>query len=156
MKKLTGVIAGLFLVVAMAAPADAQTVAGGGLVYAADAPGLDLGIQGGVYVGMDQVASGLRIGGDLEYYFVDDLDFLAINANAHYMFVRGPVVDFYGLGGLGIGRASAGGVSNTDVGLNIGIGLELPLTFARFYSEAKVVTGDYDRIALGAGLRVGL
>ncbi len=141
---------------AVAAPTAAQsTVVGGGAILT-DADWLDFGLQGGAYVGLGNVLPGLRIGGDVELYLgVDDGSFLAINGNAQYLFLMGPGLNAYALGGIGYGRLSNGGTW-TDIGLNIGAGMELPLTFGELYGEVKAVTGDFDRLVLGVGVRVGM
>jgi hypothetical protein len=141
---------------AIAAPTDAQSTAIGGGVIFTDAEGLDIGLQGGAYVGLGNVLRGLRVGGDLELYLgVDEGSFLALNGNAQYFFLMSPGLDAYALAGVAYGRFSNGG-SFTDVGLNVGAGMELPLTFGDLYGEVKAVTGDFDRLVLGVGVRIGL
>lgn len=169
MKKLFGGIATVLVLVALAAPASAQTFVGGGLIYAADLGDFDLGIQAGGYVGMDDLLPGLRLGGDVEFYLPQSesyagqsvsWNFMAINANAHYMFLRGETFDAYALGGLSLGRSSVSGGgmsdSNTEIDINLGGGIEVPMNFGRVYGEIKIVAGDYDRIVFGAGVRIGL
>jgi hypothetical protein len=141
---------------AFAAPAAAQTaVVGGGAIFT-DADWAEFGVQGGAYVGLGAILPGLRVGGDLELYLgVDDGSFLALNGNAQYLFLMGPGLNAYALAGLGWGRYSNGG-SITDLGFNLGAGMELPLTFGDLYGEVKAVTGDFDRLVLGVGVRIGL
>jgi opacity protein-like surface antigen len=175
MKKLAGGVAGLVLALALALPVDGQTVVvGGGLVHGADMEPFDLGVQAGLYVGLDRLLPGLRLGGDVEHYFrqseegvvhgdiiaIIESSFLAINLNAQYLFLRGAGVDLYGLAGLSMGRVTTEflGTSQSDTrtDINLGGGLELPLAFLRIYGEAKLVVGDRDRLVAGAGLRLGL
>ncbi len=67
----------------------------------------------------------------------------------------------YGLGGLNFLNVSAkfesGGSSDTssdsEVGLNLGAGLEYGLDFADLFGELKFVFGDADQLNLGVGLR---
>jgi hypothetical protein len=175
MRKVAGLAGDLVLTAALAFPAVAQTVVvGGGLVHGADMEPFDLGVQAGLYVGLDRLLPGLRLGGDVEHYFrqseegvvhgdiiaIIESSFVAINLNAQYLFLRGAGVDLYGLTGLSRGRASteflgtSRSESRTDI--NLGGGLELPLAFLRLYGEAKLVVGDPDRLVAGAGLRLGL
>jgi hypothetical protein len=156
---LKNAIVCLVAVVGMAAFAGSVTaqtaVIGGGAIFT-DAEGLDFGVQGGAYLGLGAVVPGLRIGGDVELYLgVDDGSFLALNGNAQYLFLRGPGLNAYALAGVGYGRSS-NGATFTDVGLNVGAGMELPLTFGDLYGEVKAVTGDFDRLVLGVGVRIGL
>jgi opacity protein-like surface antigen len=184
MRRLAGAVGGLVLVAALTLPASAQTVVlGGGLVHGADMEPFDLGAQAGLYVGLNRLLPGLRLGGDVEYYFRDseevvvvfpdqatgfseeittttlESSFVAINLNAQYLFLRGAGLDLYGLAGLSMGRASTEVLgtsqSETRTDLNLGGGLELPLTFLRLYAEAKLVVGEVDRLVAGAGLRLG-
>jgi hypothetical protein len=184
MRRLAGAVGGLVLVWALALPANAQTVVlGVGLVHGADMEPFDLGAQAGLYVGLDRLLPGLRLGGDVEYYFrkseevivvfpdqaagsSDEITttlesgFVAINLNAQYLFLRGAGLDLYGLAGLSTGRASTellgASQSETRTDLNLGGGLELPFGFLRLYAEAKLVVGEVDRLVAGAGLRLGL
>jgi hypothetical protein len=168
MKKLVGGLT-LTVVLALAAPASAQTFVGGGLIYGADIDPFGLGIQAGAYVGMDDLLPGLRLGGDIEFYlpqsetvFGQDVtwNLLAINGNAQYFFLMGETFDAYALAGLSLGRLSLSGggasESNTELDINLGGGIEVPMDFGRVYAELKIVAGDYDRIVLGAGVRFGL
>jgi hypothetical protein len=156
MKKAIVCLAAAVAFAVVAAPAAAQSTAVGGGAILTDADWLDFGLQGGAYVGLGNVLPGLRVGGDLELYLgVDDGSFLALNGNAQYFFLLGPGLNAYGLAGIGYGRLS-NGTSFTDVGLNVGAGMELPLTFGDLYGEVKLVTGDFDRLVLGVGLRFGL
>jgi opacity protein-like surface antigen len=169
-------------------PAQAQVVYGGGAIYAADPGPPDLGIQGGVYVGLASVLPGLRLGGDMELYlphtrsdtgfgasFESTLNIMGVNANAQYFFLRGGV-HAYGLVGMGYTRMSAQLIQNgqttneaeTNLGVNLGGGVELPVTFGRLYAEGKIVTEhgtrtmaaspfpSPGRAVFGAGIRFGV
>jgi hypothetical protein len=156
MQKFVVCLVAVIGITAFAAPAAGQsTVVGGGAIFT-DADWVDFGLQGGAYLGLGAVVPGLRVGGDLELYLgVDDGSFLALNGNAHYLFLMGPGLNAYALAGVGYGRLS-NGTSVTDLGFNLGAGMELPLTFGELYGEVKAVTGDFDRLVLGVGLRIGL
>jgi hypothetical protein len=164
MTKLVGGVSGLLLVLALALPASAQVAVGGGLIYATDFDPLDLGVQAGVYVGMDQFVPGLRLGADVEFYFPQsegdiDLNFFAINGNAQFFFLQGGPLEAYALGGVSFGRASisnGASESETELDFNLGGGIELPMTFGRIYVEGKAVVGDFDRAVFGAGVRFGI
>lgn len=168
-KKVTTLIAAVCAaaVIGTSAASAQQTVVGGGLAFT-DLGEFDLGFQVNAYVPIAAVP-GLRVGGDFTYYLPQsetflgesiDANFFAINGNAQYYFMAAPELALYGLGGLSFGRASfsvAGeSDSDTDIGINIGIGLEFMVGFGTLYGEAKVVTGDYDRIGIAGGVRIPL
>jgi hypothetical protein len=168
MTKLVGGVSGLLLVLALALPASAQVGFGGGLIYATDFDPLDLGVQAGVYVGMDQFVPGLRLGADVEFYFPQsetedgtevDVNFFAINGNAQFFFLQGGPLEAYALGGVSFGRASVSNgasESETELDFNLGGGIELPMTFGRIYVEGKAVVGEFDRAVFGVGVRFGI
>jgi hypothetical protein len=152
----------------MGAPAASaqQTVVGGGVVYVTDVEGFDLGFQVNGYLAIAAVP-GLRVGGDFTYYLPHKETFgsesitvnlMAFNGNAHYFFMSTPEMGLYGLGGLSLARISASFMgqseSDTEMGLNLGIGAEFHLGFGALYGEAKMVTGDADRIVVGGGIRI--
>jgi opacity protein-like surface antigen len=149
-----------------------QAVVGGGLTFT-DIGDFDLGLQVNGYLPLEAVP-GLRLGGDFTYFLPQSesfmgasisANFFAINANAQYFFVTGDEFNLYGLGGLSIGRFSISGsepgygresVSNTEMGLNLGGGGEFATGFGAIFGELKLVTGDYDRFTIAAGVRVPL
>jgi len=140
-----------------------QTVVGAGVAFT-DAEWVDFGFQVNAYVPIGAVP-GLRVGGDFTYYLPqDDINFFAINGNAQYYFMATPELALYGLAGISFSRISIDidlgddffdfSGSDTDIGINIGIGLEYPVGFGALYGEAKIVTGTYDRIGLAGGVRI--
>lgn len=136
---------------------------GGGLGYGTEIE--SIGIQaGGVYVINEQ----FRGAADLIYYFPNDdfgYDFtwFEINANGHYLFVTEEDLIAYALGGLNFATLkfdypdgfgfNGGSVSNTEVGLNVGAGLEYNLDFAKLYAELKYALSSADQLVISAGLR---
>jgi len=163
MKKRTGAfIAALIVFFAISDRAAAQVHVGGGLIYASDMGNFDLGIQAGGYFGLEAIPA-LRLGADLEFYLPQSQtfsghtvtnSFVAFNANAHYFLITGETAEVYGLGGLTYGRLSTSGNSLTEIDINLGAGAEFPMAFGRPYGELKVVTGDFDRLVLAAGIRI--
>lgn len=136
---------------------------GGGLGYGTEIE--SLGIQaGGVYVINEEFRGAV----DLIYYFPNDefgYDFtwFEINANAHYLFVTEDDLIAYALGGLNIATLKfdypdnqffgGGSVSESEVGLNIGAGLEYDVDFAKLYAELKYALSSADQLVISAGLR---
>ena len=152
--------------------ASAQFWFGGGLVYGEGIERLGVQANANLVVNEDQK---IRIAGDLTYFLVDkssalDVEFktrvFTINANGHYMLVSSDQIVVYGIGGLNfaIVSVSASGAgsqfidlldtNSTEVGLNIGGGLEYELDFGRVYGELKYVLGGFDQVVIGAGVRI--
>ncbi len=136
---------------------------GGGLGYGTEIE--SIGIQaGGVYVINEEFRGAV----DLIYYFPNeigpgyDYTWFEINANAHYLFVTEDDLIAYALGGLNIATLSIdypnnqffdGSVSESEIGLNIGAGLEYDVDFAKFYAELKYALSSADQLVISAGLR---
>lgn len=62
----------------------------------------------------------------------------------------------YGLAGLNITTVSPAFTddSETEAGINVGIGTEYYLDFLSIYGELKYVLSDFDQLVLGAGARI--
>jgi opacity protein-like surface antigen len=165
MKKITCILFVAFISLAFSNIASAQISVGGGLAFGTEVE--ELGIQaGGVYT----INEEFRAGADFIYYLTsDDNDFggnftwWEFNANGHYLFVTEEDMIVYALAGLNFASFSydfpgfegfgGGSVSNTEVGLNVGAGLEYGLGFADLYAELKYALSSADQLVLSAGLR---
>ncbi len=152
--------------------ASAQFWFGGGLVYG---EGIQrVGVQANANLVVNE-ENKIRVAGDITYFLVDKSSapgielktrVFTINANGHYMFVSADNIVVYGIGGLNFAIVSitaSGPVSelvdllsanSTEVGLNIGGGLEYELEFGRVYGELKYVLGGFDQLVIGAGVRI--
>lgn len=147
--------------------------AGGGLVYGTDIE--SLGLQANGYYRLP-VNEQVFVGGDITYFFGDSESFpggeesyslLTININGQYHFYQDDGLGAYGLGGINYGmfRYSAEydqasdfntSGSESEVGLNLGAGVEYDLDFGMIYGELKFVVSGYDQLVLGAGVRIPL
>lgn len=145
------------------AETETDKVAGVGIVFGT---GPDtVGLQGNGWFGIPAVR-GLRVGGDVVIYLPYeevnvDLFFLTINPGAQYVFdIPGVPVRPYAEAGLAIAFARAsfpggGSDTNTELGLNLGGGVEYDAGFARIYGMLRYqFLGDNaDQLELGGGLR---
>lgn len=164
MKKITCILFVAFISLAFSNIASAQISVGGGLAFGTEVE--ELGIQaGGVYT----INEEFRAGADFIYYLTgDDGDFGAnftwweFNANGHYLFLTEEDMIVYALGGLNfasfsydfdLGGFGGGSVSETEIGLNVGAGIEYGLGFADLYGELKYALSSADQLVLSAGLR---
>jgi hypothetical protein len=100
-----------------------QATLGPTLAYHDDA---DFGI--GATLGIDASSLGAGVGfvGDFIIFFPEgDVDYLEFNANLTYDFpLQQSTVVPFALAGLNIARASLGDMSDTELGLNLGGGVE--------------------------------
>ncbi|MEX1010422.1 MAG: outer membrane beta-barrel protein [Balneolaceae bacterium] len=174
-KLLTGVIA-LVLTTALglsAESAEAQSQqgdikAGVGLTYGSGVGfgslSNDLGIRAdGSYAFTPQI----RGAADFTFYFPKseggvDMNFWELNFNAHYIFFAEEAVSAYGLGGINIfgfsQESQAGEFSDSEMGLNLGAGVEYGLNFGDLFGELKLggLGGNADQFVIGFGVRFGL
>lgn len=153
--------------IGMLAPrtASAQFRAGGGLVFGSYIETLGIQVNGNYLFDEE---NGVRFAGDLTFFFpnTSGIDFtrsvFAINGNGHYIFTTTESILAYALAGLNIAvekleyDSSALGrtTSDTQIGLNLGAGIEYEISIGYLYGEAKIVIGGFDQLELGGGIRV--
>lgn len=136
----------------------------------------DLGLRVDGYYGLTPE---VRIGGDFTFYLPksDEQSFggttvettatvWELNLNGNYIFYNEDEVLIYGLGGINITgvstEQSGGGTSqsnsDSEVGLNLGGGVEYTMDFGALFGELKLgnLGGDADQFVLGAGVRFGI
>lgn len=138
---------------------------GGGLSYGEKFS--ELGLQlGGYYV----LNENMRVGGDFVYWFIDSPTgisntYFEINGNFHYLFYQENDITLYGLGSLGIHRASVSidipgfgstSASDSELGLGIGAGGEYNLGAIKLYVEPRLFLTGFDQFGISFGVRYGL
>ncbi len=166
MKKL---LSTSFLIIAIcfltntASFAQHDTKIGAGIVYGSEVE--SVGLQIGATF---RVSPQLGLAPDISFYFPDDEgsdfyidNFLAINLNGHYILDADSEYHVYALGGLNITSVDFAGDndfddSETELGLNLGLGGEYHLDDFSLYSELKYVISDFDRLVLALGFRLPL
>lgn len=123
----------------------------------------EFGVQVNGYVGEAFGHEWLRLGGDFTFYDTPSgVDFWELNGNGHFLFSDTVDARAYAIGGInysrmrvtfsgpGFGRTRA---SDSEIGLNLGLGGELKLGFGDVYGEVKYVISDFDQLSVGAGVR---
>ncbi|MEX2574021.1 MAG: hypothetical protein WD317_06975 [Balneolaceae bacterium] len=163
MKKLLTTCLFSVLALAVTVTAEAQYTVGGGLMYGSEIEQFGIRADGFYTINED-----FRIGATLGYFFPDEFNGTSFNwfdldFNGNYFFLNEDELSLYGLGGLNfaflsINNDNAPNYSETEVGLNLGGGLEYMLDFASLFGELKLagLGGDADQLVLGAGLRFSL
>lgn len=182
MKKLLYIILSTFLFAgtfALTNSAQAQTEEGdfkigGGLVFGSGVGfgplDNDIGIRADGYYAFTPE---IRGGGDFTFYFPksegpSEITVWELNFNGNYIFHDEEGLMAYGLGGINItgiswestfdnpfGEGGTTSYSESEIGLNLGGGIEYALDFADLFAEAKIsnLGGNADQFVLGAGLR---
>jgi hypothetical protein len=156
MRKLLWSVA---LVGMLAAPTavQAQLEAGPILAYYDDLEAIGVGAY--IAIPVPQLAEGFAIVPDFTWYFPDGFDFFEINGDLAYFFpvaADSPVMPF-AFGGLNIARTSIdlgqfGSASSTDVGLNLGGGVQFAAGSINPFAGAKFTIQDNTGFVIFGGL----
>ncbi len=122
----------------------------------------ELGLHlGGYYV----LNEDMRVGGDFVYWFIDSPPggsntYFEINGNFHYLFYQENDVTLYGIGTLGIHRASFDfngfSGSDTELGLGIGAGGEYDIGAVKLFAEPRLFLTGFDQFGFSFGARLDL
>ena len=163
-KKISMLLFMLLISVGAMQTVQAQLQIGGGLIYGTEIE--EFGIQGNATL---NIPGPIRLAADIGIFFVDDVGNLdtslwEINFNGHYLFPGIPKANVYGLAGINIVTASVEGQvlgvtfdeSDSELGLNVGGGAEIPIGFAKLFGELKYVLGDADQAVFTGGLRFSI
>src|SRR5699024_365082 len=136
---------------------------GVGLIYGSQVESIGLKVDG--YYTINE---NFRAGAEIGYFFPDKTtifgteiktNYFSIDLNGHYIFYNEDELMAYGLAGLNILSisVSGGGTSNSDseVGLNLGAGIEYAVDFGNLFGELKFagIGGDADQLVIAAGVR---
>ncbi len=154
MKKLLTSAFVLILAFGIHSTATAQISVGGGLGYGEGVEEFGLKIDGVYTINED-----FRAGADIIYFFAEtDVTFWELNMNGNYLFVNNDGLIAYALAGINYAKQSVdidgfGSYSNSEVGLNLGAGLEYELGFAKLAPEIKYALSSLDQVVISAGLR---
>ncbi len=163
-----GLICGMFAVTALTNQAQAQEV-GGSLIFGSEIENLGIRADGAY-----DINEQFRGAADITFFFPKsigtntDWTWWAINVNGHYKFPVEGDVGLYGLAGLNFAtirvkseftnpinnQTSTNTSSNSEVGLNIGGGVEYPMDFGNLFGELKYTVSDLDQLEINAGVRI--
>lgn len=147
------------LVGMLAAPAavQAQLEAGPMVAYHTDAEAIGVGAF--LAIPVPQLAEGFAIVPDFIWFFPDGFDYFEVNGDLAYFFpvaADSPVMPF-AFAGLNIARTSIdlgtfGSASSTDVGLNLGGGVEFAAGTLNPFAGAKFEIQDATGFVIFGGL----
>jgi hypothetical protein len=156
MKRVISLFAAMAVTVVMSASvAQAQSpirfgIAGGVSVPTGDASdAVETGFHGQVMLGFGVIALPVRLRADFSYHNLGGKD-NTIFAGDDFRIISGALNANFGLGGIGVRPYASGGVglyngkvgdfdSETDFGINGGLGLEFSLTGMSTFLEARYV-----------------
>ncbi len=174
MRHMLLTISTVFVLVAPAAPADAQFKIGaqGAVISGVDSlstivPGaanLNNTYGLGVRVGLQPPLSPIGVVGQGVYYFPDAADYsYSTYSLAARLRLSTPLISPYALGGWQWRRTSSGGTSNTESGAMFGVGVQLNFVVSLFlegnfeFHEEVAGTTDFDNnpIVIKGGITFG-
>ncbi len=143
----------LLLVTAISIASQAQSNVGVGLAYGSEIESAGIGVNGEF-----AASSEINISPSFIYYFgKNNVSMWELNGNINYIFSENSAT-VYGIAGLNLtGIKFDGGGSDSELGLNLGIGANFDAgkSFTPF-AEAKYVLGNYDQLSLFGGVRFPL
>lgn len=146
----------------------AQLSVGGGLSFGTGIENIGLFARGGY-----DITDEIRGNATVNFFFGENVEGIVktslwtINLDGHYVLVDEDNLAIYGLAGLNIGISRVKfddptGIigsfsdSETNIGLNAGGGVELPLDAINPFAEVKYVIGGFDQLVIVAGVRYPL
>ncbi|MEN3026391.1 MAG: hypothetical protein ABDH31_01625 [Chlorobiota bacterium] len=135
----------------------AQIHLGVGVCYGSDISRVGIDLRG--YYGFSPT---LRLTPNFHYFFTESgTSFWTIDVNVHYIFFEYRRQQrVYGLLGLQYARSSVDlgfvTASDSEIGLNVGVGGETRLDFGAIFGEIKFVLGGAEQLVTSAGLRFSL
>jgi hypothetical protein len=150
LRKVTAVLGAAAVFALAPMPAQSQIYLGPEIAWNDDA---DLGIGAGVEFDLPSLYPGIAFHGDFLYFFPgDDFDYFEVNTNLTYDFpLEDAAVVPFALAGLNIGRASIDsespgidGISETEVGFNLGGGIKFNVGSFQPRVAARFVLGGYE------------
>ena len=133
----------------------AQAQIGGGLVF-----GFDIGTVGINLRGDIPVTEEIDVVPGFIYYFESDISIFEFNANGHYNFEASDVVQPYALAGLNISRFEYDNefrgvgfdIDGTDIGLNLGGGVNFELGNINAFAEGRLLLGGFEDFSITTGV----
>ncbi|SNT07185.1 hypothetical protein SAMN05421640_2259 [Ekhidna lutea] len=142
-----------FIIIALSFSTNAQSRAGVGLAYGSEIENAGIGFNGEFAASSD-----INIAPSLIFYFKkNNVSWWEINGNINYIFSENSAT-IYGIAGLNLTGIKVEGIdTNTELGLNLGIGANFDAGGSAIpFAEAKYVLGDFDQLSLFGGVRFPL
>lgn len=144
----------LFFLLSIQFAAGAQFLAGAGISYGTEVEAV--GLQPRVIY---TISGPWRAGADFNYYLdgEDYTSFWDLNLNGQYVFHDTESLKAYALAGLNFLRFKGdifgfGDATDTNIGLNIGAGVQAPVGPLQGLAEVRYVLGDFDQLVISATL----
>lgn len=144
---------------------EGQQLLGAGLVYDSEVERLGLQLSYLYFM-----TSAIVLGGNLSLFlpekttFVDSsvtFSFFTLNVMAHYIFYTAVIFRAYALTGLNYalfrnkydGSLGSESSSSSELGLNLGVGIEYALATGFLFLELKYIISEFNRGVIGVGYR---
>ncbi|MFK7846426.1 MAG: outer membrane beta-barrel protein [Rhodothermales bacterium] len=146
-------------------PEEGEQLIGGGLIYGSEIE--KLGLQLSYFYFM---TTAIALGGDISFFFPEKTEFVdssftqtlfTLNVMAHYVVFTTLIFRAYVLAGLNYavfrfkseGEFISGSSSSSEIGLNLGGGIEYALAAGFLFLELKYILSDFDQLVLAVGYR---
>lgn len=146
-------------------PEEGEQLIGGGLIYGSEIE--KLGLQLSYFYFM---TTAIALGGDISFFFPEKTSFIdssftqtlfTLNVVAHYVVFTTLIFRAYVLAGLNYavfrfkseGEFISGSSSSSELGLNLGGGIEYALATGFLFLELKYILSDFDQLVLAIGYR---
>lgn len=159
MKKLPGslliILALIFFSQSAGFAQDRPFQIGAGLDFGSEVE--ELGIEANLNY---PIMENIEFAPDFTIYLTDEEsgidNYWELNINGHYFLSSNENYNVYGLAGLNITTVGYTIIddSDTEAGINVGIGSEYYLNAFSLYGELKYVLSSFDQLVIGAGVRI--
>ncbi len=129
--------------------ANAQTKVGGGVFYASKLENVGISVNGNYFF-----SDNFSAAPSFTYFFEkDNLNWSMLDLDVNYHFAELDFATVYGVGGLNVTFVEVLGYTGSNTGLNLGLGLAMPLSDAMtLCPEIKYTLGDGDFFRIGLKL----
>lgn len=148
-----------------AMPLEGDASIGGGIIYGSEIE--KLGLQLMYYYFM---TTSIALGGDVSFFFPEKTEFvgssftqtlITLNVMAHYVLYTSVIMRAYALAGLNYalfrfkseGTGFDGSDTSSELGLNLGGGIEYALASGFLFLELKYILSEFDQLVLAIGYR---
>lgn len=148
-----------------AMPLEGDQSIGGGVIYGSEIE--KLGLQLMYYYFM---TTSIALGGDVSFFFPEKTEFvgssftqtlITLNVMAHYVLYTSVIMRAYALAGLNYalfrfkseGTGFDGSDTSSELGLNLGGGIEYALASGFLFLELKYIISEFDQLVLAIGYR---
>lgn len=150
MKKLIKYLAALIIILSFNLETKAQLFVGGGPTFFIPDGDSQIGLNPRISYIFNE---NMEITSGVNYYLSNDYNLYDLNIDFHYLFKEDGTTRYYPLGGFNLMQYTINETATAKFQFNIGGGTKIPINVnTALFGEAKYILGDFDGIALSAGI----